>query len=468
MAVPIAINAVVLAHTQSEMVQSVVPPVLGSFPTQLDITVDQAAQLLSSGGAQSGGYTWDGPLGQGLLTEDPDLANDIDGPAGFPGGRIAGAPIVATSGTDATTLFTTAFLNALAPATDLISNAFPATGTLSGQLGVNSNFGIVTTANPTYYVKTFTGNALMTKDLAPLSGSEWALTNTASAAATWGGLADFAIQTPDSIGSSTPTYVAANPQNMDAAVSEMTPQPDGTLLPNLNATPVNGVEPYPLTYVEYAIVPTQPLLNADCSARTQSQQDLIDWLNYIVGYGQTNLPAGMVQLTPALVADAQAAIAKVGQAAPACTPTTTAPAPSATSNSGSGTGSSDDGSFGSGSIGLSSFGVSDLFGAGSGVVNPSTSTTGAGTSNSANSSGKKAGSSSGQTAVDLTRFTAHSNATWVAPLIGLLVLGVVLPMFVLAASGTSLRLTLAELGAAIWPRERRKWRRRTRRPSRSS
>ena len=43
---------------------------------------------------------------------------------------------------------------------------------------------------------------------------------------------------------------------MQAAVPEMIPQPDGTLLPNPDATTTDGVTAYPLTYVEYAIAPT--------------------------------------------------------------------------------------------------------------------------------------------------------------------------------------------------------------------
>ena len=87
---------------------------------------------------------------------------------------------------------------------------------------------------------------------------------------------------------------------------------------------------YPLTFVEYAVVPTAPLLDDSCKPRTQ-QTTLKAYLSYAVGAGQGNLSAGLAPLTPQLVAQANAAIAQIGTGKPtgACAPKP-APTPAAT------------------------------------------------------------------------------------------------------------------------------------------
>ncbi|HEX4244349.1 MAG TPA: hypothetical protein VHY77_02190, partial [Acidimicrobiales bacterium] len=411
---------------------------------------DQLATLVSNGSTLQTpfGGTWADALGQDLLAQNPVLRTDINF---FPNSSIA-LPVVATSGQSGTTLFTTGFLQALAPATDLMSKPNEFAGIPSQQLGVTSNFGIADPAQ--YYTNTYTGSPQMIKDLTPPT-TTWTLTDAASAAAAWGGQSDFALQTPDSVGSATPTYAAPDEASMWAAVSDMSAQPDGTLVPNPRATAVNGVEPYPLTYVEYAIAPTQPLVNADCSPKTQAQQNLVSWLNYITGVGQSELPAGMAPLNPVLQGQAAAAIAKVGQAAPACTTTPTAiPAATTTpsSNGGSGaSGASGTSALGSGGSSLGS--GSDLslgsLGAATALGGPAGgSGTGAGTGSTPKKSPEQA-------AVALSRFTGHPSSSWIGPLIGLLALAVVLPAFVLAASGASLREALAGLGGSRSNRRRR-------------
>ena len=128
-AIPIALNTVVLAHAPDE-VQS--PPYIG-FGTaltgysQLKITLGQFAQLLSNGGDEdvsgSGQVTsdsgsWGSQLGQGLLALNPQLSSGYksdlrrlrDCRRAAPGSGVA-----ATSGTDATTYLATSFLDALVP-----------------------------------------------------------------------------------------------------------------------------------------------------------------------------------------------------------------------------------------------------------------------------------------------------------------------------------------------------------------
>jgi hypothetical protein len=374
-----------------------------------------------------------------LLAQNPVLRTDINF---FPNSSVA-LPIVATSGQSGTTLFTTGFLQALAPATDLMSKPNEFAGIPSQQLGVTSNFGIADPAQ--YYTNTYTGSPQLIKNLTPPT-TTWTLTDAASAAAAWGGQSDFALQTPDSVGSATPTYAAPDEASMWAAVSDMSAQPDGTLMPDPHAAAVNGVEPYPLTYVEYAIAPTQPLVNADCSPNTQAQQNLVSWLNYITGVGQSQLPAGMAPLNPVLQGQAAAAIAKVGQAAPACTQTTVTTTPPATTtpSSDGGSGASGTGALGSGSGSLGS--GSDLslgsLGAATALGGPAG---GSGTGVGTGSTPKKGPE---QAAVALSRFTGHPSSSWIGPLIGLLALAIVLPAFVLAASGASLREALAGLSSS--------------------
>ena len=85
---------------------------------------------------------------------------------------------------------------------------------------------------------------------------------------------------------------------------------------------------YPLTFVEYAVVPTAPLLDDSCRPRTQ-QATLKAFLSYAVGDGQSKLSTGLAPLTPALMAEAKAAIAQIGTGKPtgACAPK---PAPTPT------------------------------------------------------------------------------------------------------------------------------------------
>ena len=278
-AIPIALNAVVLAHT-ANLVQ---PTPYRGFGTavsdypQLKITTAQFAQLLSNGGyvdvsgsgqATSDSGTWGSQLGQGLLALNPSLSSGYQASCSTLRGRRCRVrawewrrrrepmprPISPPS-----------YLNALAP-TQLVSAPDAQAAFPSEQLGTISNFGA---PPPAYDVQTYTGRSILGHYTTPLSGSAWwALTDSATAAATWGGLDDFALQTLDSESAApaNATYVAPTTASMQAAAANMTAQPDGTLLPDPQGGPVDGVEPYPLTYVEYAIAPAQPLLNADCTA----------------------------------------------------------------------------------------------------------------------------------------------------------------------------------------------------------
>ena len=302
---------------------------------------------------------------------------------------------------------------------------------------------------PAYDVQTYTGRSILAHYTTPLSGSAWwALTDAATAAATWGGLDDFALQTPDSLAAAPDqaTYVVPTSSSMEAAVANMTEQTDGTLLPNPDGAAVNGVEPYPLTYVEYAIAPAQPLLNSDCTADTAAQTAMNQWLTFLVNQGQADLPAGMAPLPSTLVAQATADIAKVGAASPACTPTVAAGSSSGTTAAGPSSTPTSTPS-GSSAASPSALGTSGLYSDVAGSTNGSTGSQSSG-STTADSSPT---ASSRAAALSLAAFGTVPANSWALPLLGILVLTLLLPGLVLLVSGRSLSEALGGLRSQAQP-----------------
>lgn len=437
-AIPVAIDAVVLGHVETYFEESGGVGqrlgVLGDFPQQLRITDAEAAQLLA-GGPTTTAIKWKNQLGQALLAENPEL-----GTAGFyfaPTQAITkGASaaenygIVATSLVDGTTFFATSFFHTVAPHA-MVSDKTGA------QLGVSADFG---RATPPFNVDSTTTTSLIVKALTPNAGQGFALLDASAAASMWGGLADFAIEAPSSIGSANPVYVAPTEASMDAATTEMIPQADGTALPNPDATPVDGVEPYPLTFIEYAIAPAQPLETPTCSPRTSSQQDLKQWLDYITGPGQSELPAGMEPLTPALEAQAQNAIAEVGTAkvTGSCATTSGASGSSTSASGGSGTSkgstaaaSGSAGATGTGAVAAGSFGSKGFGSVAAGVGGQKAASPGSG------SGGGR--SKSHAVAASLAGFNRVEEPGWLLPALGVLVLVLLLPGLAFLMSGRSLR-----------------------------
>ena len=148
--------------------------------------------------------------------------------------------------------------------------------------------------------------------MTPLSGTAWwTVTDAATAAATWGGVDDFALQTPDSL-SAPPgqaTFVSpSGPQAeaaMQAAVANMTTQPDGTLLPDPRAERSAGSSPTrsPMSNTpSRRPAPDERQLHSQhhWPSRAQRMAELP------VGAGQNDQPGGMVQLPGSLVKAAQA------------------------------------------------------------------------------------------------------------------------------------------------------------------
>jgi hypothetical protein len=140
-------------------------------------------------------------------------------------------------------------------------------------------------------------------------------------------------------------YVAPTPESLAAAARTMKRDPSGTLVPDPDAgPPADGAAPYPLTFVEHALAPAQPLRTegdaADpCGLRSVSQGLLKDWLAYVTGPGQALLPPVMA-LPADLRAEAGAAVDVVG-ASP-----TTGPCASETPGGGDAPGPGGSGAFG--------------------------------------------------------------------------------------------------------------------------
>jgi hypothetical protein len=171
-------------------------------------------------------------------------------------------------------------------------------------------------ASPSFagFIDLLTGRPTVKKSLVKYigqtGGGGWLLADRASETAF--GMA--VVETPNAVGA----YVAPTKESLYAGVKTMKENDEGILISDPTVTaPVDGVVPYPATMVEYALVPNEPLLNDDCSARSSSQALLTDWLTYITSpEGQALLPAGFEQLPPDLAAQASVRIAQVGSAAP--------------------------------------------------------------------------------------------------------------------------------------------------------
>jgi hypothetical protein len=125
-------------------------------------------------------------------------------------------------------------------------------------------------------------------------------------------------------------FVAPTSESMNAAVPLMEKTADGRLLPVPGMTSTSAIQPYPMTFVVYAIAPKAALVDSSCVARTTSQKLLADWLTYLTTEGQGSLGQGLEPLPADLRTEAAAAIAQVGTESPGCTPPAVAAPGSAT------------------------------------------------------------------------------------------------------------------------------------------
>ena len=180
--------------------------------------------------------------------------------------------------------------------------------------GVTASF---PTASPSFggVLDLYTGSPIVKRSIRTLSsdayGGVWVMTDLATANSL--GLSVVSIENANGV------FVAPTQETMAAALPTMTATDDGRLMPDPQASvAADAVQPYPLTFVEYAIAPLEKLVDEECAARTASQSLMTAWLTYVVGDGQAVLPPGYGALTGELRTVATAAIEKVGSEYPDC------------------------------------------------------------------------------------------------------------------------------------------------------
>lgn len=318
-AIPVAINATVLA------VGNGVPGPGGrKIPySEPRMTADELTEMSAGGPVQLSPATL-----QALFDRNPQLAVS---------GLIATASSIAlgaTSEDEATSWLYTNHLDVVRPSLWKVpdSNSFGTERAMD-----RGSYSRLPIAKPSFggVLDLFTGRTSLDKAIKKLTRSEfggvWAITDAATARAL--------AMTPVKIAydSDGTNFVGPTQAAMNAAVATMSTTTDGRLMPDptkfvdSSGPEVDGQLAYPMTFVEYAIVPKAPLVDAACAPRPGAQDVMNKWLNYVVNEGQSNLPGGLQPLTADLKATAVAAIAQVG------TGTNTCGAPVGSVGSGAGT-----------------------------------------------------------------------------------------------------------------------------------
>jgi hypothetical protein len=308
-AIPVAINAVVLA------IGNGTPGPSGQKIPYSDVkmTIDESTRFIS------GSYAGLEPLRNDFLNRNPQVA----GSDFFAQSSVT---LGATAEDEATSWFFTNHFDVVRPALWKVpdDNRFGFERAMD-----RGTYSQLPTANPSFggVLDLFTGRTSLDRAIKRLLKNEyggvWAVTDAATANA----LAMTPVQI--SYDSDSANFVGPTQNAMTAAVPTMITTTDGRLMPDptkfadSSGPDVDGQLAYPMTYVEYAIVPKAPLVDKSCAPRSGSQTVLNNWLNYVVNEGQANLPGGMMPLTDELKATAVAAIAQVGTGANTCTPAAT-------------------------------------------------------------------------------------------------------------------------------------------------
>jgi len=297
--VPVALNATVLAVGNGYQDANGDKAAYSN----VKLTLDEVTALLSGGPDQINTYL------PAIYTRNPQL----QGTGMF--STTSSIRLGAAPDKESTTWFVTGMLDALRPNLWKVPN----TGTFGIDAGRDrtavTSFAL---ADPSFQgvLNLYTGTSILDKTIKLQGngdfGGIWALTDLATARS----LGMTVVQIQNAGGA----FVEPTQASMLAAVSSMTTAPDGRLVPNYSAAAVQNVEPYPLTFVEYAVAPLKPLVDARCNPRPTSQQLLTNWLTYVTHTGQQNLPDGMESITPAMVQTAEAQIARVGTVANTCVP----------------------------------------------------------------------------------------------------------------------------------------------------
>ncbi len=318
-AVPVALNATVVAVGNGRR-----GPNGRKIPfADVRLTVDQVTHMFRGGPIDFNDYE---RASFAALNPQFDEA-DVFLPTTIQVGAFAPA--------DASSWFLTSFLAAQRPELWKV----PDTGAFGAERGLTRGRSIALgVAQPSFNnaVNMFTGDSVLVKTLRTQNtdafGGIWVLTDLATAERL--GLSVASIENDNG------EFVAPTAESMNAALATMTPTSDGRLMPNPTArVDKDAVQPYPLTFVDYAIAPTAKLVDKDCTGRPASQALLSTWLGYAVSDGQQHLPQGMLPLTEELRSSAQSAIASVGSITPDCyKEPSEVPAPPPPARGGGGTG----------------------------------------------------------------------------------------------------------------------------------
>jgi PBP superfamily domain len=297
-AVPVGLNATVVAVGNGRQ-----GPNERKIPfSDVRLTQDMVAHMFSGGPSDFNDYVL-----ADFLDLNPQFRTvSVFLPAAIQVGAFAPA--------DASSWFLSSFLKANRPELWKV----PDTNKFGPERGLTRDATVALgVANPSFNgaVDMFTGNSTLVKTLRSQNtnayGGIWMLTDLATAKRL--GLTVASIQNDNG------EFVAPTAESMAAAVPTMRSTDDGRLVPDPSATvDKDAVQPYPLTFVEYAMAPTSKLVDSKCKGRPASQTLLTSWLNYAVGDGQSKLPDGYVPLTDDLHASAVDAIAKVGSITPDC------------------------------------------------------------------------------------------------------------------------------------------------------
>jgi hypothetical protein len=317
-AVPIGINAVVLG-------------VFGGHRNETGVKVpyeDLKLTLPELAGLLSGGIRGIEPHYQDVFARNPELDGNF-----FESGNRAGFAVAAPAEAEAISWIATEHLLTTAPEAWKVPQESQFGEDAGRARGADASLAL---ADPTYALSLtlLSGRPPLAKAVAQVLqstgtvGGAWVLTDLETATALGMSMVKLANVDGDFVGPTT--------EAVKAGVASMQETDNGMLLPDPGATAeVGGVTPYPLAYVEYALVPAEPLVDGDCKVRTGSNALLTSWLQYLTGRGQEHLPAGMLPLTPELKQRAEQQIELVGQSpitgacagtvVPSTTTTTTAP-----------------------------------------------------------------------------------------------------------------------------------------------
>lgn len=290
-AVPVAVNATVLAVGNGRRA-----PNGRKVPFRdIKLTMSEVTALLSGG---VWGVVDETPA---ILARNPELAET--------GGLVQTGSqfqVGAAALPDATTWFLTNHADTLRPSEFVVPNLPVFLDEAGRTRGPTVDY---VAADPSYEtaLSLYSGRPSLQKNLTGVVefGAIWVFTDLGTATSL--GL------TPVQIENANGEFVAPTEASIAAALPTLIPADGGTVRPDPEATAATGsVQPYPLTYIEYALAPTEPLVTLDCQLRPGSDALLKSWLTYITGPGQAALPAGFRPLTPDLKATAAARIAEVG------------------------------------------------------------------------------------------------------------------------------------------------------------